>query len=189
MKIKSPFLKEQFLKRYLYIIALLIGSYLEGQTINIAGTSWTVSVPTITEAGSNYAGTYDNPSQLVLSGHLPGSFLSLLTSAGARISMQHVPTSWNSALKLYAKRSGGTTKINGLCVGCAATISGGNVNYVEIPQTGSATLSTITFTGVLGVSHNVDYSAINVQLEISGVSVTIPAAAYSTQIVFTIAAN
>ncbi|UWX60225.1 hypothetical protein N0B40_17725 [Chryseobacterium oranimense] len=189
MKTKSPFLKQQHIKRYLYIIALIVGGYLEGQTINIAGTSWTASVPTITEAGTNYTGTYDNPGLLTLSGNLPGSFLTLLTSAGARISMQHVPTSWNSALKLYAKRSGGTTKINGLCIGCTATISGGNVNYVEIPQTGSATLSTITFTGVLGLGQNVDYSAINVQLEIGGVSVTIPAAAYSTQIVFTIGAN
>lgn len=189
MKIKSYFLKEQFLKRYLYSIAIIMGSYLQGQTINIAGTSWTVSVPTITEAGSNYAGTYDNPSQLVLSGNLPGSFLNVLTGSGAKISMQLVPTSWNSSLKLFAKRSGGTTKINGLCVGCTATINGGTANYIEILQASAVTLSTITFTGLLGISNSVDYSAISVQLEISGVSVTIPAAAYSTQVVFTIAAN
>ncbi|MDQ1855959.1 hypothetical protein [Chryseobacterium sp. WLY505] len=189
MKIKSPFLKEQFLKRYLYIIALMMGSYLQGQTINIAGTSWTVSVPTITEAGNNYAGTYDNPAQLTLSGNLPGSFLNLLSASGAKITMQLAPTSWNSSLKLYAKRSGGTTKINGLCVGCTATINGGTANYIEILQASAVILSTITFSGLLGISNSVDYSAISVQLQIGGVSVTIPAAAYSTQVVFTIAAN
>lgn len=189
MKMKSPFLKEQFLKRYLYIIALIMGSYLEGQTISIAGTNWTVSVPTITEAGSNYTGTYDNPAQLTLSGLLPGSFLNLLSASGAKITMQLSPTSWNSSLKLYAKRSGGTATINGLCVLCTSSINGGTANFIEIPQANAVTLSTITFSGVLGVNNSVNYSGINVQLEIGGVSVTIPAASYSTQIVFTIAAN
>ncbi|WP_343687995.1 hypothetical protein, partial [Chryseobacterium gleum] len=98
-------------------------------------------------------------------------------------------TSWNSSLKLYAKRSGGTATINGLCVLCTATINGGTANYIEIPQASAATLSTITFTGVLGLGNSVDYSGINVQLEIGGVSVTIPATVYSTQVVFTIGAN
>lgn len=189
MKIKSPFLKEQFLKSYLYIIALIMGSYMEGQTINIAGTNWTVSVPAITEAGSNYTGTYDNPSQLTLSGNLPGSFLNLLTSSGAKISMHYVPSTWNSNLHLYAKRNGGTATISGLCLLCSATINGGTAAFIEIPQASSATLSTITFTGLLGLGNSVTYSGINVQLEISGVSVTIPAATYSAQIVFTIGPN
>ncbi|MDP1323895.1 hypothetical protein Q6315_28410, partial [Klebsiella pneumoniae] len=86
----------------------------------------------------------------------------------------------NSSMKLYAKRSNGTTVINGLCVLCSATINGGTANYIEIPQGTSATLSTITFGGVLGVNNSVDYSAISVQLQIGGISVTIPAATYST---------
>ncbi|WP_330744037.1 hypothetical protein [Chryseobacterium sp. CP-77] len=188
MNTKNPIIKPS-LKRFLCVIILIMGSNLNGQTINITGTSWTATVPTITEAGTNYAGTYNNPSLLTLSGHLPGSFLNLLTSSGARISMQLAPTSWNSSLKLYAKRSGGTATINGLCVLCTATINGGTANYIEIPQANAATLSTITFTGVLGLSNSVDYSGINVQLEIGGVSVTIPATAYSTQVVFTIGAN
>ncbi|RXM40611.1 hypothetical protein BOQ62_04615 [Chryseobacterium sp. CH21] len=189
MKINSHFQKEMFLKKYIYIIVLIMGSFLEGQTINIAGSNWTVSVPTITEAGTNYTGTYNNPSQLTLSGNLPGSFLNLLSSSGARISMHYTPATWNSNLHLYAKRSGGTTKINGLCIACTATINGGNVNFIEIPQASAVTLSTITFSGLLGLGNSVDYSAINVQLEIGGVSVTIPAATYSAQIVFTIGAN
>lgn len=189
MKIKNPFLKEQFLKRYLYIIALIMGSYLEGQTINLAGANWNASVPTITEAGTNYAGTYNNPGLLTLSGHLPGSFLNLLGSSGAKISMQYVPTNWNSSLKLYAKRSGGSAVINGICVLCSVTFSGGTANYIEILQSSAVTLSTITFGGVLGVNNSVDYSAVSVQLQMGGVSVTIPAANYSAQIVFTIGAN
>ncbi|MDR2237116.1 MAG: hypothetical protein LBE92_13425 [Chryseobacterium sp.] len=175
-------------KSYVYII-ILMGSYLKAQTLNISGTNWAVAVPAITEAGTNYTGTYDNPNQLTLSGLLPGSILSLLATNGARISMHYVPITWNSNLHLYAKRSGGTTKINGLCVLCTATINGGNVNFIEIPQATSATLSTINFSGLLGVDNSVNYSAINVQLEIRGVSVTIPAAAYSTQVVFTIGPN
>ncbi len=191
MKTNNRFIRKIFMKKYLYIIFLMIGGHMEteGQTISIAGTNWAVSVPAITEAGTNYTGTYDNPNLITLSGALPESFLNLLTSAGARISMHYVPTLWNSDLHLYAKRNGGTAIINGLCVLCTATINGGNVTYVEIPQATSATLSTITFTGVLGVGNTVNYSGINVQLEIRGVSVTIPAAAYSTQIVFTIGPN
>ncbi|MDR6922263.1 MULTISPECIES: hypothetical protein [Chryseobacterium] len=189
MKTNSRFLRKIFLKKYLYIISLVIGSSFEAQTISIAGSNWAVSVPTITEAGTNYTGTYDNPNLLTLSGTLPGSFLNLLTSAGAKISMHYVPTLWNSNLHLFAKRSGGTTTINGLCILCTATINGGNTNYIEIPQATAATLSTITFTGVLGLGNSVNYADIGVQLEIRGASVTIPAAAYSTQVVFTIGPN
>lgn len=164
-------------------------SILKGQTINTAGSSWTVSVPTITEAGANYTGTYNNPSQITLSGNLPGSFLNLHTSSGARISMNYIPTTWHSNLHLYAKRNGGTASIEGLCVLCTSTINGGNVAFIEIPQALSTTLSTITFTGVLGLGNSINYSDINVQLEIDGVSVTIPTATYSAQIVFTIGPN
>jgi len=189
MKVNNRFLRKLLLNKHLYIIALIMGGYLKGQTISIAGSNWNVGVPTIIEAGTNYTGTYDNPNLLTLSGSLPGSFLNLLTSAGAKISMHYVPTLWNSNLHLYAKRSGGTTTINGLCVLCTATINGGNTNYIEIPQATSATLSTITFTGVLGLGNSVNYADIGVQLEIRGVSVTIPAAAYNTQVVFTIGPN
>ncbi|WP_131724426.1 hypothetical protein [Chryseobacterium indologenes] len=189
MKINSSFIRKVYSKKYLYIIPLMISCSFEAQTLSIAGSNWAVSVPTITEAGTNYTGTYDNPSQLTLSGSLPGSFLNLLTSAGARISMHYVPTLWNSNLHLYAKRSGGNTTINGLCVLCTATINGGNTNYIEIPQATASTLSTITFTGVLGLGNSVNYADISVQLEIRGVSVTVPAAAYSSQIVFTIGPN
>ncbi|MFZ4931959.1 hypothetical protein [Chryseobacterium sp. Mn2064] len=178
------------IKKYIFIIPLLINIYLGAQTINASGSGWAVSVPAITEAGNNYTGTYASATNAtVLSGSLPGSFLNLLSSSGAKITMHYTPTTWNSNLHLYAKRSGGTATINGVCVLCTATINGGNTAYIEIPQGTSNTLSTITFSGVLGLGNSVTYSAINVQFQISGVSVTIPAASYSAQVVFTVAAN
>ncbi|MCJ7933630.1 MAG: hypothetical protein MUW56_08320 [Chryseobacterium sp.] len=189
MKINSRFLREIFLKIHLYLIPLTISSYLEAQTINASGSGWTVSVPSVTEAGTNYAGTYQSTSNITtLSGSLPGSFLSLLTSGAARVSMHYNAISWNNSLHLYAKRSGGSTTINGLCIACSATINGGT-NYIEIPPATDTAFFTINFTGVLGLGNSVSFSGINVQLQISGVSVTIPATTYSSQIVFTIGPN
>lgn len=189
MKINNRFFREIRLKKYLCIIPLIISSYLTGQTINVGGSNWTVSVPTITEAGTNYAGTYESATNLItLSGNLPGSFLNLLTTGAARISVHHTPTTWNSNLHLYAKRSGGTATISGLCVLCTATINGGTT-YTEIPQAVATAFFTINFTGVLGLGNSVSYTGINTQLQISGVSVIVPATTYSTQVVFTIGPN
>ncbi|CAD0221946.1 Flagellar hook-associated protein flgK [Chryseobacterium sp. JV274] len=189
MKVYSHFFREILLKKYLYVIPLIISSYLTGQTITVGGSNWTVSVPSITEAGTNYAGTYQSATNLItLSGTLPGSFLNLLTSGAARISMHHTPTTWNSNLHLYAKRSGGTTSISGLCLGCTATINGGTT-YVEIPQAVDTAFFTINFSGILGLGNSVTFSGINGQLQISGVSVIVPATTYNTQIVFTIGPN
>lgn len=189
MKINSCFFRKIRLKKYVSSILLTIGSCLGAQTINVGGSNWTVSVPTITEAGTNYAGTYESATNLItLSGTLPGSFLNLLTSGAARVSVHHTPTTWNSNLHLYAKRSGGTTSISGLCLGCTATINGGTT-YVEIPQAVATAFFTINFTGILGLGNSVTYSSINGQLQISGVSVIVPATTYSTQVVFTIGPN
>lgn len=189
MKINSRFLREILLKKYLYIIPLTISSYSEGQTLIVNGSNWTVNVPSITEAGSNYAGTYESANNLItLSGSLPGSFLSLLAGGSAKVSMHYNAISWNNSLRLYAKRSGGTATVNGLCFGCGATINGGTT-YIEIPQTVDTTFFTINFTGLLGIGNSVSYSGINVQLQIGGVSVTIPATTYNAQIVFTIGPN
>jgi len=73
MKVYSHFFRKILLKKYLYVIPLIISSYLTGQTITVGGSNWTVSVPSITEAGTNYAGTYQSATNLItLSGTLPG---------------------------------------------------------------------------------------------------------------------
>lgn len=189
MKINSRFLREIRLQKYLYLIAFTMSSYLSAQTISASGSGWTVSVPSITEAGNNYAGTYESATNITtLSGFLPGSFLNLLSSGAARVSMHYNPISWNSALHLYTRRSGGSTVINGFCLLCSATVNGGTT-YLEIPPTTDTSFFTINFTGVLGLGNSVNFSAINVQFQISGVSVVIPAKAYSAQVVFTIGPN
>lgn len=189
MKINSRFFKKILLKKHLYIIPLIMSSYVEAQTLNVSGSNWVVSVPTITEAGTNYAGTYQSSDTLLtLSGLLPGSFLNLLSGGAAKISMHYIPTAWNNSLRLYAKRSGGTTSIGGVCVLCTATINGGTT-YIEIPQGVDATFLTINFAGVLGLGNSVSFSGINTQLQISGVSVTIPATSYNAKLVFTIGPN
>ncbi|WP_105704261.1 hypothetical protein [Chryseobacterium sp. MYb7] len=189
MKINTHFFKEIYFKIYICFILVIVTNYMKGQTINVGGSNWTVSVPAITEAGTNYAGTYESATNLyTLSGTLPGSFLNLLTSGAARISVHHTPTTWNSNLHLYTKRSGGTTNISGLCLGCTATINGGTT-YVEIPQAVATAFFTINFSGILGLGNSVTFSGINGQVQISGVSVTIPATTYATQIVFTIGPN
>lgn len=183
-------LKNTFLAKCLCIASLMIAdNHLTGQTITVGGSNWIVSVPSITEAGSNYVGTYESTNNIItLSGSLPGSFLNLLAGGAARVSMHYDAISWNNSLHLYAKRSGGTTNISGICLGCTATINGGTT-YIEIPQAVDTTFFTINFTGVLGLGNSVSYSGVNVQLQISGVSVTIPATTYNAQIVFTIGPN
>ncbi len=189
MRTNCRFFRKIRLKKYVSCVLLTIGSYLGAQTITVGGTNWTVSVPTITEAGTNYAGTYESITNLItLSGNLPGSFLNLLATGAARVSVHHTPTTWNSNLHLYAKRSGGTTTIHGVCVLCTATINGGTT-YVEIPQAVDTAFFTINFTGVLGLGNSVTFTGIDSQLQISGVSVAIPATTYATQLVFTIGAN
>lgn len=185
MKIITPIFSIKFI---FFASFIALSSFFKGQTINITGNNWAVNVPTITEAGSNYLGTYDNPSQLVLSGNLPGAFLNLLAGGAAKVSMHYVATTWNNSLHIYAKRIGGTATVNGLCIICTATINNGT-NYIEIPSAVDTTFFTISSGAVLGVGNSIDYKDVNVQLQIGGVSVAIPAAAYSAQIVFTIGAN
>lgn len=179
-------------KRYLYILLLLICCVTKGQTVNVTG-NWTASIPTITEAGTNYTGTYDNsantaPNQIVLSGSIPDSVIKLLSSSGAKITMHYVSNPWHSSLGLSAKRVGGTASISGLCLGCTVSINGGTT-YIPISSATDVTLSTITFSGLLGIGNHINYSGIVVNTQVSGVSVTIPASTYSARIVFTISAN
>jgi hypothetical protein len=190
MKTISYLYKTVFLTKCLCILFFMVNSnYVTAQTITVGGSNWTVSIPAITEAGSNYAGTYESANNLItISGSLPGSFLTLLSGGAARVSVHYNPNSWNNSLHLYAKRSGGTATVNGVCILCSASINGGTT-YTEIPQTVDTAFFTINFNGGLGLGNSITYSGINVQLQISGVSVTVPATSYSSQVVFTIGPN
>lgn len=187
------FFGKKLIKRYLYTFILLgISCCMEAQVVNVSG-NWTASIPSITEAGTNYTGTYDNTAntganQIVLSGTLPGSFLNLLSSTGAKMTMHYVSNPWNSAMTLSARRTGGTATIHGVCLLCTASINGG-ASYIPIPQASDVTFVTFTFSGVLGLGNSVTFADIVLLLQVSGVSVTIPASTYGARVVFTIVAN
>ncbi len=167
---------------------LFVKSPLNAQSINLVGSNWNLTIPSVTQAGTDYGGTYESSNNLItISGSLPNSFLNLLGGRSAKVSVHYVPNSWNNGLHLYAKRIGGTASVGGVCLGCSATINDG-LNYIEIPQGIDNTLFTIKFNGVLGLLTSVTYSNVNVQLKLSGASVTLPVDSYSATIVFTIGA-
>lgn len=180
-------------KIWVIFVILFANFAVKAQTITVTGSNWNVnsnSTPNftvITEAGTNYTGTYENVNNLTLSGTLPRDFLNLLSGNAAQISIQYTPNTWHNNLKLYAKRIGGSTNISGLCVLCSATLAGGT-NYTEILSTGDTQLFTINFIGTLGIGTSVSYSSVNIKLQISGISVTVPVDNYSATIVFTVGA-
>lgn len=181
------------LKKLLFVIVFLTTINGFTQTITVSGSNWNVnSTPSFaqpTEAGNDYLGTYESPTNLItLSGFIPGSLLNLLTGGVASVvSVHYIPTNWNSNLKLFVKRSGGSASISGICVLCGTSINGGTA-YIEVLQSAPVQFFTINFSGVLGLGNNITFSNINVQLQIQGVSVTVPVDDYSTTIYFTIAA-
>jgi len=135
-------------------------------------TPWYVSIPAITEAGGNYSGTYESATdQASLTVRVP-----LLLGFG-KVSVSYLPNPlWNNALQLSIKRTN-----NGytLCVLCG--ISGGTT-YQPITQTAT---ELFRIGAVLDLA---DYNNINIQYQLSGVSVTVPAANYQSRVVFTVSA-
>lgn len=174
MKFVSNLFNIKFFKKSALVVLLILFYELKAQrTLTVGGSNWTVTIPSITEAGTNYAGTYESATdQILLAASVP------LVLGNGKISMHYQanPT-WNSNLILQAKRTGnGTTT----CVGC--TITGGTA-YTTIPLSTDVELFRIN--AILTLA---SYSNIPVQLELSGISVTIPATTYNSLIVFTISA-
>ncbi|MCL1652787.1 Uncharacterised protein [Elizabethkingia miricola] len=165
------FLRTAFFRYFLLFILVLGANNGKAQTMVISGSDWTVNIPPITEAGTNYAETYESQaSQIQLTIGVP-----LLLGTG-KISVHYVPNpTWNNALSLAAKRTDdGTT----LCVLCS--ITGGKDNYVPLTQTD---IELFRITAVLALAA---YNNIGIQLRLSGVSVTVPAANYQARVIFTV---
>lgn len=162
------------IKKYILFLLLLACSTWKSQrTLTVGGTNWVVAIPAITEAGNNYAGTYESASnEILLSATVP------LVLGNGKVTMHYEanPT-WNSSLILSARRTGNGTSS---CITC--TITGGT-SYTNIPLTTDVELFRVT--AILALA---SYTNIPVQLELTGVSVIIPAATYSSRIVFTISA-
>lgn len=177
--------------KLLFVIVVLFTINGFTQTITVSGSNWNVNTNSTqpTEAGNDYSGTYESPTNLItLSGFIPGSLLNLLTGGVASVvSVHYTPTNWYSNLKLFVKRSGGSASISGICVLCGTSINGGTT-YIEVPQSAPVQFFTINFSGLLGLGNNITFSNINVQLQIQGVSVIVPVANYSATIVYTISA-
>ncbi|MCX8525849.1 hypothetical protein OF897_18185 [Chryseobacterium formosus] len=142
------------------------------RTLTVGGNNWTVTVPSITEAGTNYTGTYESATnQILLAASVP-----LLLSSG-KVSVHYEPNpTWNSNIILHTRRTGdGTT----LCVLCS--ITGGTAYQI-------VTTVDIELFRIVAVLALASYSNIPIQLQLTGVSVTIPAATYNSRMVFTISA-
>ncbi|ANF53147.1 hypothetical protein A0O34_11110 [Chryseobacterium glaciei] len=138
--------------------------------MTVGGSNWTVTIPSITEAGNNYAGTYESATNQIL---LATSVPLLLGSGKVSVHYEADPT-WHTSLMLNIKRTGnGTT----LCVGCSLT--GGTAYQV-------LTLTDVELFRINAVLSLASYSNIPIQLQLSGVSVTIPATTYNSRVVFTI---
>ena len=159
-------------KIILFLALILICSLNAQRTLTIGGNNWTVAVPSITEAGTNYSGTYESATnQILLSASVP----LLLSSGKVSVRYEANPT-WNSNLILHAKRTGDGTTV---CLLCSIT---GGTAYQTITTTD---IELFRIAAVLALA---SYSNIPIQLQLSGVSVTIPAATYNSRVVFTISA-
>ncbi|KAA5531708.1 hypothetical protein [Paenimyroides baculatum] len=141
----------------------------------INGTNWTVNIPSITEAGNNYAGSYEsNSNQVEINLQLPALL-------GVRaVKIHYTPNNWHNSLTIEARKTG-NGNLGLICVGCSLNPSGTSA-YKIITQ-----VSTELFRGT-GILNLVTISNIPIQLKINGISVTIPADNYSATIVFTIEA-
>ncbi|MCT2407248.1 hypothetical protein NZD88_06805 [Chryseobacterium antibioticum] len=160
-----------FSVKYICLALFIMFSYhSKAQSVTVPVTNWNASITAITEAGNNYTGTYASPTnQASINVGLPA----LLGSVKVYVHYEANPT-WNSSLILSAKRtSNGST----LCVGCS--ISGGT-SYITVPLTA---VELFRISTILSVT---SYTGINIQYQVSGVSVTIPAATYNSRIVFTV---
>lgn len=142
-----------------------------------------ILIPAITEAGNDYGAptSSENPITLTYTfnsgtSSMPGS--DLFTNGSIPVKMHYNPTgSWDSALHLYGQRNGGSTST------AAASFSGG-FPYVEIPASTDLPFFDLLWNGgALADGTSVSYSDIPVSIQLSGVSVLIPAATYTAQII------
>jgi hypothetical protein len=58
---------QKFITKNIFIVILIVFSQLQSQrTLTVGGTNWTVTIPSITEAGDNYAGTYESSTSQII---------------------------------------------------------------------------------------------------------------------------
>ncbi|MBD8083680.1 hypothetical protein [Chryseobacterium caseinilyticum] len=176
----------------LFAATLIFSATLVNAQINSGGSDWNITPTTnITEAGTDYPQNIppytSSQNQIVLSGTLPASLLSLFNSNSVKVGVHYLPTPnrWHNSLKIGVKRTGGTAVVNGLCFGCSANISNGPVTGFQLISDNSQLLFYINYNGGIGLGNSVSYSGVNIQLELIGISAVVPADAQAA-ILFTI---
>lgn len=148
------------MKNLLYtLIILFLTNNANAQSINITG-QWNYTIPTsaITEAGEDFSGTYESSVNQL--------YLNVTHNHKWAVSVKKNNIVWNDNILIWIHRTG-----NGYGRG---NIKGGE-NYIDIPN------HEVGF-----VTGNKEQYDVPLQLQLSGVSVTIPANNYITEIVFTL---
>ena len=156
----------------LFFLASIAAPKVFGQSIsiNLTGPAWNVSVPSITQAGSDYSTNItSNINQSTIS--LLFGALALLTNW--RVTVRKQDVTWNNNLTLWTRKTGNGT---GILSPIVSTISpSGTTSFVQ--------LSNVEQEVFRGFSTRFD---VPFQYELRGLSVLIPVNNYSTTIVFTL---
>jgi hypothetical protein len=166
-------------KKLLFVIVFLITINGFTQTITVSGSDWNIntnSTPSFTqptEAGNDYSGTYESPSnQVLISVAVP-----ILLGSG-KVSVRYEPDPlWHSSLIIETRKTGNGS---GLCLLCSITPSGVSTYQVVTTQ------DTEVFRVFAALLNLANASDIPIQFRLSGVSVTLPVDEYRARIVFTI---
>lgn len=163
------------MKKIIFLLLLLLSSFIgKTQTIK-ASPSWNISVPTstITEAGSNYTTNITSPINQTL---VDFTVSSGLFGGNYTVSVHKIDSDWHSNLSLWTQRTG--TGTGGGLLG-TGTITGG-LTFIQLtnaPQT--------FFSGNTGFLSS-GRTNIPIQYEIRGVSVLLPVKTYTTTVVYTV---
>lgn len=173
--VKQSCIKNRFnasVRLWSLVVALLVCIAAKSQTITVVGTDWSPVIPTITEAGSDYAGTYESTTtQMSLSLTVP-----LLLGTG-KVSVRYEPNpTWNNTLKIDVRK---LNNGSGLCVGCSMTPNQAT-SYQEVLTTDTELFRVVTILSLASVTN------IGLNLRVRGVSVTTPVDNYTARLVFTI---
>jgi len=150
------------MKNIALIITLFLLQSVSAQSINIIG-QWNYTIPSsaITEAGEDFIGTYESSVNQI--------YLNVTHNHKWAVSVNKNNILWNDNLQIWIHRTG-----SGYGRG---NIKGGE-NYIDIPN------FAVDF-----VTGNKEQYDVPIQLQMSGISVTIPANNYIAEIVFTLTDN
>lgn len=159
---------------FTYILLYVSQSYAFAQrSITSTTSNWTLSPSLLIEAGTDYPSEFLSAANEV---RLNVTVPLLLASGNVTVHQQSTST-WHENLKLSIKRTG-NGDVSGLCVLCS--IAGDQSSFFTIST------NPINLVQIYAVASIAIYTNIPFQLKLTGVSVTIPAKTYTTNLVYTI---